>query len=99
MLQRVSNNEVNDNTCVKVYDPVEKKLIAVYENYKKAGNKLGITSSAMQHACARKKRVLSPILRMEVAPRLSARKEGDPELIEQCNKKTVLNPSLYEMFI
>ena len=87
MLPRVSNSEVNENTCVKVYDPVEKKLIGVYENYKKAGNKLGVTSSAMQHACARKKRIFSPILKIQIAPRLSARKDEDVELIEHCNKK------------
>ena len=91
MLQKISVNQIPDNTCVKIYDPERKKLIAVYENYKKAGYKLGCTPAAIQHACARRGRTYSQTLTKEVAPRLSAIKEGDLALINHCNKKILLD--------
>ena len=91
MLQKISVNQIGDNTCVKIYDPVHKKLIAVFENFKKAGNKLGITSAAIQHACARKGRTFSRLLQKEVAPRLSAIKQGDQDRMKYCNNKILLN--------
>lgn len=90
MLQKISVNQIPDSTCVKIYEPGQKKLIAVFENYKKAANKLGCSSAAVQHACARKGRTFSQILGKEIAPRLSALKEGDAEKINHCNKKTLL---------
>lgn len=90
-IQKISINMVDGNdTCVKIYNPAEKKLIAVYENYKKAANKLGTTPSVIQHACARKGRTYSPTLQMEIATRISAVKEGDKEKIEICNRKQTL---------
>lgn len=91
MLQKISVNQISDNTCIKIYDPVQKKLIAVYENFKKAGNKLGVSASAIQHACARRGRTFSHILQEDIAPRLSAIKEGDMDRINHCNKKILLD--------
>lgn len=91
MLQRISVNQIPDNTCVKIYAPGEQKLIAVFENYKKAGNKLGCTAASVQHACVRKGRIFSQILGKEVAPRLSAVKDGDAEKIIHCSKKILLD--------
>jgi hypothetical protein len=90
MLQRISVNQTGDNTCIKVYNPAEQKLIAVFENYKKAGNKLGISAALVQHACVKKGRAYCPLIGMEVALRLSAIKEGDDDRISICNKKTLL---------
>jgi hypothetical protein len=76
-----------DDTCVKVYDPSlpdGQKLIATYDTYKDAGNKLGLTSSTVQHRCVVKTRVYSPILGKEVAIRLSAK--------EKTNDKRTSNP-------
>ena len=52
-------NGLNDDTCVKVYDPADKKLIGVYPNYLATGNKLGISPSLVQQKCAKKTRVFS----------------------------------------
>lgn len=91
MLQKISVNQIPDNTCIKIYDPARQKLIAVYENYKKAAFKLGCTAAALQHACARRGRTYSRLLDKEVAPRLSAIKDGDQDKINHCNKKILLN--------
>lgn len=91
MLQKLSVNQLGDTTCVKIYDPVKKKLIAVFENCWKAGNKMGVTGAAIQNACSRRGRTYSPILGMEVAPRLASLKEEDKERIKHCNKKILLN--------
>jgi hypothetical protein len=91
MLSKITVNQISDNTCIKIYDPVQKKLIAVYENFKKAGNKLGVSPSAIQHACARRGRTFSNILQEDIAPRLSAIKEGDMDRINHCNKKILLD--------
>jgi hypothetical protein len=91
MLQKISVNQIPDNTCIKIYDPQRQKLIAVYENYKKAAYKLGCSAAAVQHACARRGRVYSQILDKEIAPRLSAIKDGDLAMITHCNKKILLN--------
>lgn len=91
MLEKLTVNQIGDNTCVKVYDPVKKKLIAVFENYKKTGMKLGVTASVVYHTCVRKGKTYSPFLKQEVALRLSSYKDGDRERIQYCNKKTVLN--------
>lgn len=91
MLQRISVNQTGDNTCIKVYNPAEQKLIAVFENYKKAGNKLGISAAQVQHSCVKKSRAYCPLIDMEVALRLSALKDGDLDKINHCNKRTLLD--------
>ena len=90
MLQKISVNQTGDNTCIKVYNPAEQKLIAVFENYKKAANKLGISSAQVQHSCAKKTRAYCPLIDMEVALRLSAITGVHLEKMNHCNKKTLL---------
>ena len=80
-------NTLHDETCVKVYDPELKKLIAVFPNYLKAANRLGLTGSIVQQKCTRKTRVFSPLYGKEVACRLSGRKEEDKALIEASKSK------------
>lgn len=80
------NQELNtmyDDTCIKVYDPEEKKLIGVFKNYLKAGNRLGLTTNVVMHRCVSKSRVFSPVLQKEVALRLSAVKPDDVPLLER----------------
>jgi hypothetical protein len=94
MYQKITVNQIGDNTCVKVYDPEKKQLIAVFENYKKAANKLGISAALVQHTCVKKARAYCPLIQLEAALRLSAIKEGDLDRINQCNKKTLLYEKL-----
>lgn len=82
-----SINTLFKETCVKVYDPELKKLIAIYPNYLKAANKLGVSSSILQQKCTRKTRVFSPLYGKEVACRLSSVKEEDKVLMETCKNK------------
>lgn len=91
MLQKISVNQLGDNTCIKVYDPSRQKLIAVFENYKRAANKLGLSSNAVLRTCASRARTYCPLIGMEAALRLSAIKEGDLERIAYCSKKTLLD--------
>lgn len=80
------NRELNtmyDDTCIKVYDPEQKKLIGVFKSYIKAANRLGITGTRVQQKCASKNRVFSPVLQKHVALRLSAVKPEDIPLIEK----------------
>lgn len=91
MLQKISVNQICDNTCIKIYDPSKKKLIAVFENFKRAGVKLGMTPAAVQHACARRGRTFSQMLQIEVAPRISATGEVERKQIAHCNKKLLLD--------
>lgn len=70
-----------EDTCIKVYDPEKKELIAVYKTYSKASNKLGVGHSTVQHKCESKRRMYSPMLKKEVAVRIGVMKEGDQELI------------------
>lgn len=96
MLQKIiSVNQIPDNTCIKIYEPGEQKLIAVFESYKRAADKLGTTPSAIQHACSRRGRTHSNMLGRPVAPRLSAIKEGDKEKIVHCTKKILLDESFF----
>jgi hypothetical protein len=90
MLKRVTANLLDDNTCVKVYNPEKKELIAVYDTYKKTAAKLGLTDSSVQKHCTRKTRVYAPSINLEVALRISSIKKGDEERMEHCNKKTLL---------
>ena len=83
-------NGLYNDTCVKVYDPIDKKLIAVFQNYLKAANRIGITSGQVQQRCQAKTRVYSPLYKKEIAIRLSGKKAGDDELIE----KTIKNKTL-----
>jgi hypothetical protein len=76
-------NTMYDDTCIKVYDPKEKKLIAVFKNYIKAANKLGLSTNVILRRCAKKKRVFSPTLQKEIALRISVVKPEDIPLMEK----------------
>jgi hypothetical protein len=91
MLKKVSVNQLGDETtCIKAYDPSKQELIAVYNNYHQAANKLGTTPASIQHCCTRRGRTYSKTLNMEVAVRLATKKPGDEEMIEICKRKTTL---------
>lgn len=64
-----------DDICIKVYDPVNKELIAVYDNYAQAGRRLGLTGKIVATACMNKTRRFSPFLKKEVAIRASGIKK------------------------
>lgn len=70
-----------EDTCIKVYDPEKKELVAVYKTYSKASNRLGVGHSTVQHKCESKRRMYSPMLKKDVAVRIGVMKEGDLELI------------------
>lgn len=95
MLNRISVNQIDDNTCIKVYDPEKKELIAVFGSYKKTAAKLGLTESVVQRCCVNKNRIHAPNINKEVALRISGIKEGDLEKIDYCNKRILL-PKTYE---
>ena len=80
-------NSLQSNVCIKVYNPEHQKLIGVYQSFSKAGQKLGLRATAVQKHCSSKKRVLSPLLKKEIACRLSSVKEEDKELIEKSLKR------------
>ena len=61
---------VEDNTCVKVYNPKTKELIAVFDNYRKASDGLGLTYKVIQRRVANKERIFAPKFEIEVALRL-----------------------------
>lgn len=79
-----------EDTCIKIYDPEKKKLIAVYKTFAKAASRLGVTVSTVNHKVQSKRRLYSPSLNMEVAVRWGQLKAGDQELIEKTNKYQTL---------
>lgn len=79
-------NDINglyDDMCIKVYNPEEKKLIAVFKNGNKASHKLGVKSSTLYIKCGNKTRIFSPLLNKEVACRVSKITEIEKELIKK----------------
>lgn len=62
-----------EDECVKVYDPIKKECIAVYDNYYKAEKALGISDKILRTAVKSKTRRFSPILNKEIAVRISAK--------------------------
>jgi hypothetical protein len=79
-------NGMYNDTCVKIYNPEKKELIDVLPTYHKAANYLGVRYSLMQQKAKSKKRIYSPILKMEVAVRLSARGSKEEELLKKHDK-------------
>jgi len=67
---QLGNYKIEDNTCIKVYDPITKTLIAVFQDYKEASRKLGIDRKMICSGYALKKQRFSPILNKKVAIRL-----------------------------
>lgn len=60
-----------EDECIKIYDPSKKECIAVYDNFGKAERALGLTSKVLRNAAKSKTRRFSPILKIEVAIRVS----------------------------
>lgn len=79
-------NSLHEETCIKVYNPEQQKLIGVYASFAKAAQKLGITPSKVQLKCSTKTRIYSPILKLRVACRLASRKEAEDILIQKTSK-------------
>jgi hypothetical protein len=77
------NSISEDDLCVKVYDPRNRELIAIYENYKKAALKLGVSETLIRKKIVNKKRLYSPILDLEVAIRIGVRSKDNEELIKK----------------
>jgi hypothetical protein len=77
-------------TCVKIYDPENKKLIGVFSNYRTASKKLGVTVNILQTRAKSKKRIYIDYYNKDVAVRFSSVKEGDGLLID----KTLKNKQL-----
>jgi hypothetical protein len=71
---QVGNFKIEDDTCVKVYDPETKTLLAVYECYKDVSKDLRIELKAVQSGCASKNKRFSPLLNKKVALRLVNKK-------------------------
>jgi hypothetical protein len=59
-----------EDECVKVYDPVEKKLLFSFDSYAAASKKLGITTDSIKKATKSKLRRYSPFLAKDVALRI-----------------------------
>lgn len=68
-----------DNTCIYIYDPfekdVDKKIIAICDNHKKASNALGVHSAVVHKSCASWSRFFSPILNKTVTCRLKSKNQ------------------------
>jgi hypothetical protein len=62
-----------EDECIKVYDPIKKQLIAIYDTYVIASKKLGLTHRCIKHAAITKSRRFSPILNKEIAIRLASK--------------------------
>jgi len=77
-------------TCVKIYDPENKKVIGVFSNYRIASKKLGITIKTLQLRAKSRKRIYIEYYKKDVAVRFSSIKEGDDLLID----KTLKNKQL-----
>ena len=69
---RLENYGMADE-CIKVYDPIKKEVIAVYETYTKAARELGISDSVLKRAVQTKTRKFSPVLKKEVAVRIASK--------------------------
>lgn len=79
-------NGFHKDTCIKVYDPTDKRLIGVYRSFAKAALKLGVSAGQVQQRCTTKTRIFSSKYGKEVACRLSRLKPEDEELINKCSK-------------
>ncbi len=75
-----------DNLCVKVYDPEKQKLIAVYDTFKKASARLGVSAELIHKKVTSKRRLYSPVFDLTVAVRMGAKTKEMDVLIEKTNK-------------
>lgn len=65
-----------EDICYKIYDPVEKKLIATYNTCRETSDKLGLTPSSVRAAAVHKTRRYSEYLKKEVAIRMAPKKSN-----------------------
>lgn len=75
-----------ENLCIKVFDPEDKKIIAVFDTYKKASARLGVRGELLLKKSNNKKRMYSPTYNKEVAIRIGAKTEEMDKLIDKTNK-------------
>lgn len=78
---------MEDGLCLKVYNPFIQKVIAVYDNYNKAANRLGLTVKCVVYYSKEKKRVMAPLLNQIVALRVSRLTEKEINQIIITNKR------------
>ena len=78
-----------EDRCVKIYDPSTKSLIAVYQNYKKASNKLLLHPSTLRQKAKTRRRVFCEPLGIEIAVRVSSLGEKEQLLIEETTKNGI----------
>jgi len=57
--------------CIKIYNPEKKELIATYASYKEAEKATGLSPKVLKNAAHSKTRRYSPLLKKEIAIRLS----------------------------
>jgi hypothetical protein len=67
---------LEEDICIKIYDPANKQVIAVYKTFAEASKKLGLSQKTVRNAAHNKKRQHSPILNKEIAIRLSSTKKA-----------------------
>jgi hypothetical protein len=75
-----------DNLCIKVYDPVNQKIIAVFDTYKKASARLGVSAELIHRKVTSKRRLYSPKYGLDVAVRIGQKTKEMDELILKTNK-------------
>lgn len=66
---------LEDDICIKIYNPANQEVIATYKSYAEASKKLGLTHKVVRNAAHSKKRQHSPLLNKEVAIRVSSTKK------------------------
>jgi hypothetical protein len=82
-----TDNQLFEDTCIKVYNPEEKKLIGVFKNAAKASNRLGVKSGKLLIKCGSRERIFSPLLQKQVACRVATITEEDKKLIKKTEVK------------
>jgi hypothetical protein len=76
-----------EEECIRIYNPLKQEIIKVFDTYIQASKSLGINIDVIKNAAVTKKRKFSPILNMEVAIRVTLKKESDVEMIKKTAHK------------
>lgn len=79
-------SNIFDGTCIKVYDPTKKELIAVFETLCRASNKLRLSKFTIRQKTISKKRIFCEYLNMEIALRATICGEEEQRLIKETLK-------------
>ncbi len=90
MVKGLFTELITEDTCVKIYDPANKKLLGVFPNFTRASKFLNVTPRFLQNKTETKKRVYLEYYKKEIAVRYGAIKEGDVDLISKTLKKQIL---------